>query len=258
MSVNTQEQLVVRQFGAQASTYLSSLVHAQGEDLAAIGGIVRERAAAGLGVRTLDIGCGGGHVAYAAAQAGGSVVAYDLSREMLAVVAAEAARRGLSIATAQGGAEHLEFGDDTFDIVLSRYSAHHWRDFTAGIDEAARVLRPGGAAAFVDVMSPGRAALDTFLNAIELLRDTSHVRNRTLAEWLATAAAAGLSATAVTLSRLRLDFAPWTERIGTPAPLVTAIRLLAAAASDAVAGHFALEPDGSFCVDTALLRFAKA
>ncbi len=257
MSVGTQEQLVARQFGAQAGAYLTSLVHAQGDDLAAIAAIVRERAAAGLGVRTLDLGCGGGHAAYAAAQHGASVTAYDLSHEMLAVVAAEAARRGLAIETVQGVVERLEFADGAFDIVLSRYSAHHWRDFAAGVGEASRVLRSSGVAAFVDVVSPGRPALDTFLNAVELLRDTSHVQDRTVAEWLAAAAAAGLVAAGLMPARLRLEFASWTERIGTPAPLATAIRVLQQAASDAVAKHFAIEPDGSFTVDTALLRFGK-
>ncbi len=257
MSVGTQEQLVARQFGAQAGAYLTSLVHAQGDDLEALAGMVRERAAAGQGVRTLDLGCGGGHVSYAAAAAGADVTAYDLSPEMLAVVAAEAARRGLSIATAQGGAERLRFADAAFDLVLSRYSAHHWRDFASGIAEAARVLRPGGIAAFVDVVSPGRAELDTFLNAVELLRDPSHGRDRTLAEWLATAAGAGLAAVALTPSRLRLEFASWTERIGTPASLSAAIRLLQRSVSDTVSGHFAVEADGSFSVDVALLRFTK-
>ena len=258
MSTAMQEQLVARQFGPQASAYLASQVHAQGADLAAIAAIVRERVAAGLGVRTLDLGCGGGHVAYAAAEQGASVVAYDLSPEMLAVVAAEAARRGLPIATVQGAAERLEFADAAFDLVLSRYSAHHWRDFGAGIREASRVLRPGGVAAFVDVVSPGWPAADTFLNAVELLRDTSHVRDRTLAEWLAAAAGAGLSATGLAPSRLRLEFAPWIARIATPAPLAAAIRLLQQAASKSVARHFAIEPDGSFTVDTALLRFGKS
>ncbi len=257
MNVGTQEQLVARQFGAQAGAYLTSLVHAQGDDLAAIAAVVRERAAAGQGVRTLDLGCGGGHVSYAAAAQGAEVTAYDLSREMLAVVAAEAARRDLPIATRQGAAERLDFAAGAFDIVLSRYSAHHWRDFRAGIGEAARVLRPGGVAAFVDLVSPGRAEFDTFLNAIELLRDPSHVRNRTLAEWLEVAGGAGLATVAVAPARLRLDFASWTARIGTPAPLANAIRLLQQAVSNGVTGHFAVEADGSFSADVAMFRFAK-
>ncbi len=34
-------------------------------------------------------------------------------------------------------------------------------------------------------MSPGRAALDTHLQAVELLRDTSHVRDYSAGEWQA-------------------------------------------------------------------------
>jgi len=257
MSGRTQEQLVVGQFGIQAGAYLTSLVHAQGEDLVAIAELVRARVAAGQGARVLDLGCGGGHVAYAAAAAGGSVVAYDLSHEMLAVVAGEAQRRGLAITTRQGAAERLAFADAEFDIVLSRYSAHHWTDFAAGIREVARVLRPDGVAAFHDLVSPGRADLDTFLNAIELLRDTSHMRNRSVAEWLEAAAVAGLRVGGVTPYRLRLEFAAWIARINTPAPLAEAIRLLEQAASAAVSRHFELGVDGSFTVDTALLRFTK-
>ena len=257
MSGRTQEQLVVGQFGIQANAYLTSLVHAQGEDLVAIAELVRARVAAGQDARVLDLGCGGGHVAYAAAAAGGSVVAYDLSHEMLAVVQAEAQRRGLAIETRQGAAEQLPFAAAEFDIVLSRYSAHHWTDFAAGIREAARVLRPGGAAAFLDVVSPGRADLDTFLNTVELLRDTSHLRDRSVAEWLTAAADCGLQISGVTPYRLRLEFASWIARIGTPEPLANAIRLLEQAASAAVSRHFEIAADGSFTVDTSLLRFTK-
>src|SRR5215470_6315058 len=63
-------------------------------------------------------------------------------------------------------AEHLPFPDASFDRVLSRYSAHHWRDFEAGLREAARVLKPGGIAGFVDTVSPGAPLLDTYLQGI--------------------------------------------------------------------------------------------
>jgi hypothetical protein len=47
------------------------------------------------------------------------------------------------------------------------------------------VLKPGGKLAFIDVMSPGQPLLDTYLQAVEVLRDTSHVHNYAMAEWLA-------------------------------------------------------------------------
>jgi ubiquinone/menaquinone biosynthesis C-methylase UbiE len=252
MSARTQETLVVEKFGDQANAYLASAVHAEGADLRALAALAHGQA------RALDLGCGGGHVAYAIAPHVGEVVAYDLSPQMLEVVAGTAAKRGLrNLTTRQGPAERLPFPDQHFDLVVSRYSAHHWRDFEAGLREAARVAQPGGTVAFVDVVSPGRAALDTFLQAIEVLRDTSHVRDRGRAEWEDAAARAGLDGGAVSAFRVRLDFASWVARMRTPPELVTAIRALQAAMADDVRRHFAVEADGSFVIDVALFAFTK-
>ncbi len=254
MTDRSQEALAAAQFGAQASAYLGSAVHAQGPDLAALAALAHGRRAA----RVLDLGCGGGHVGYAVAPQVAEVVAYDLSAEMLDVVAGAARERGLAnLRTVQGPAERLPFADAGFDLVLTRFSAHHWRDFDAGLREAARVLRPGGQAGFVDTVSPGPAALDTFLQTIELLRDTSHVRNRSRAEWEAALAASGLVAEAVTPFRLRLDFASWVARMRTPPALVAAIRAVQAAVADPVRRHFAVEADGSFVLDVALFTATR-
>lgn len=133
------EALTVSQFGPQAGAYVSSAVHASGADLDAVAALAARTKPA----RALDLGCGGGHVAYALAPHARSVAAVDLSAEMLAAVGAEAARRGLkNIETVQAPAENLPFADGAFDCLVSRYSAHHWRDVAAGLREARRVLRP--------------------------------------------------------------------------------------------------------------------
>jgi ubiquinone/menaquinone biosynthesis C-methylase UbiE len=207
----------------------------------------------------LDLGCGGGHVAYAVAPEVAEVTAYDLAAPMLAVVAQSAAARGLgNIVTCRGAAEALPFAPASFDFVLSRFSAHHWRDFAAGLREAARVLAPGGCAAFADVISPGVAVLDTYLQAVELLRDGSHVRDRSRAECEAALAAAGFVVGEARSLRLRLEFAAWVERMATPAPLAAAIRALQGGLADGVRRHFAIEADGSFTVDTAVFTAVRA
>ncbi|KEA40832.1 SAM-dependent methyltransferase, partial [Pseudomonas aeruginosa] len=168
------DDVVQRQFGAQAAAYLSSAVHAQGEEFA----LLRDALAGRPEARVLDLGCGAGHVSFQVAALAGEVVAYDLSAEMLAVVAQSAAERGMAnIRTEQGKAESLPFADGEFDFVFSRYSTHHWRDVGLALREVRRVLKPGGVAIFVDVAAPGQALPDTFLQTVELLRDTSHVRN---------------------------------------------------------------------------------
>ncbi|WP_162963021.1 class I SAM-dependent methyltransferase, partial [Pseudomonas aeruginosa] len=112
------DDVVQRQFGAQASAYLSSAVHAQGEEFA----LLRDALAGRPEARVLDLGCGAGHVSFQVAALAGEVVAYDLSAEMLAVVAQSAAERGMAnIRTEQGKAESLPFADGEFDFVFSRY-----------------------------------------------------------------------------------------------------------------------------------------
>ncbi len=58
--------------------------------------------------------------------------------------------------------------------------------------------------------------------------------------------------------RLRMEFDSWIARMRTPAPNVTAVRALQAAASEEVRTHFAIEPDGSFMLDVLMLETAAA
>src|ERR1700761_4322535 len=93
------ETLVGVQFGSRAAAYLTSAVHARGEDLDALTALVRGQPEP----RVLDLGCGGAHVTFAAAPHAREVVAYDLSADMLATVARAARERGLAnVATQQG------------------------------------------------------------------------------------------------------------------------------------------------------------
>jgi SAM-dependent methyltransferase len=243
----TQHDYVANHYAPRASAYVSSAVHSGGADLDQIETFVRGADRA----RALDLGCGGGHVAYRAAKHVREIVACDITPEMLALVDQTARERGLSnIVTQNSAAESLPFGDGVFDIVLTRFSAHHWNNMEAGLREARRVLKSGGRALFSDVVSPAHPLLDTHLQTIELLRDPSHVRNYNAGEWLAAIARAGFSATSLTPRKLRMEFVVWTERTKTPGLYVEAIRSLQAQTSAAVRRHFAIDEDGSFDLDT--------
>ena len=111
---------------------------------------------------------------------------------------------------------------------------------------------------FVDAYSPGQALLDTHLQAIELLRDHSHVRNYNCAQWLDALARAGFAPEAVRTWRLRMDFPVWTARMRTPEENVKAIRALQGAASAETKRHFAIEPDGSFLLDVLMIEASAA
>ncbi|CAO4179775.1 class I SAM-dependent methyltransferase [Methylorubrum populi] len=241
---------IAGQFGGRAADYVASAVHAAGEDLQALAGIGAVPHAA-----VLDLGCGGGHVTYAVAPHVRSVTALDLSQAMLDAVAAEARRRGLdNVQTRQASVEALPFPDASFERVLSRYSAHHWGDVPAALREARRVLSPEGRFGLVDVVHPGPPLLDTHLQAWELLRDPSHVRDYGEAEWRAMLAEAGFVPGTPRHWRVRMEFSSWIARMGTPEASVTAIRALQQGASEPVRRHFALEEDGSFTLDVMLIE----
>ena len=238
--------LVADQYGARASDYVSSAVHAAGEDLDQIEAAVTGCAMA----RALDLGCGGGHVSYRVAAHVAEVVAVDLAPAMLEAVRHTAAQRGLhNIKVQQSAAERLPFTDGAFDFVLCRFSAHHWRDFETGLREARRVLAPQGRAVFVDTVAPGLALLDTHLQTVELLRDATHVRNYTAAQWLGGLGRAGFAVTASKARRVRLEFSSWVARTRTPKLHAEAIRSLQEAAPAEVRSHFAIAADGSFTLD---------
>jgi SAM-dependent methyltransferase len=247
----THEGRVAGQFGPRARAYVESAVHAQGADLEAL----QRRLVEACPQNALDLGTGGGHVAYLLAAHARQAVAVDLSPDMLRAVAAQAESRGLAnLSTVEATAEDLPFADASFDFLASRFSAHHWRDFGAGLRQARRVLRAGAPAIFIDVVAPGLPLFDTHLQTIESLRDPSHARDYALAEWMQALAQARLSVQACQTWRLRMDFGVWTERMATPELLRQAIRALQAAAADDSRAYFAIESDGSFLLDVAMIE----
>lgn len=247
--MTSHDDQVNRQFGPAASAYLTSAAHAQGADLDKLSRIVQGKSAA----KVLDLGCGAGHVSFAVAAQVSAVTAFDLSDEMLAVVAAEAAKRGFdNIATQRGVAEALPFPDRSFDYVLTRFSAHHWNDLPQALAEMRRVLKDDGQVIVIDVTAPATPLLDTHLQSIELLRDVSHVRNYSIAEWTRQLVAAGLQIDAGEQWKLPLEFQAWVTRIKTPEDRVAVIRGLLQGAPQEVRDYLALQADCSFSIDVAM------
>jgi ubiquinone/menaquinone biosynthesis C-methylase UbiE len=245
---------VQKQFSPVAANYATSAVHVAGPDLTAM------LAAAGARAdqRLLDAGCGAGHTALAFAPHVAEVIALDLTEAMLAQGRKLARDRGIANITFQrGDVERLPFPDASFDLVTSRYSAHHYPHPQVALSEFARVLKPGGAFLLIDVVAPEPPAQDTFLNAIELLRDPSHVRDHTVEQWRRMFDASGLAAEALETWPLRLEFESWVARMQTPFLAITQIRALIDGATRDVRAALAIEEGYSFSVPTALLRGRK-
>ncbi len=246
-----QHQLAAEQFGSTAQAYLTSAVHARGADLERLRELGRKRP----GARALDLGCGAGHAGFALAEAGMQVTAYDLSASMLEVVAQEAQRRGLQgLQTRQGAAERQPFDGAAFDLIVTRFSAHHWLDLPGALGEARRVLRPDGTLVVIDAVAPESPLLDTLLQTVEMLRDASHVRDYRESEWRAMLQAAGFAAPETQRWTLPMVFDTWVARMRTPALRVQAIRDVLAQAAAEARSHFQVQPDGSFLLDAAWMQ----
>ena len=252
--MTTHHDKVNQQFGQQANAYLTSKVHAQGADLEYLASFLTNYPNAEF----LDMGCGAGHVSFIAAKLVKHVTAYDLSEQMLAVVEQTADERNLkNISTVHGYAEHQPFDDNYFDIVVSRYSAHHWQDVGKSLRELHRITKPNGKLIIMDVVSPGQPVLDIWLQTIEALRDTSHVRDYTPGEWLTFLSEAGFTIDKIQRHRLPLIFDSWIKRMRTPNNLVDAIRTYQISASQDTKSYFELQSDGSFTSDMMIIETQK-
>jgi ubiquinone/menaquinone biosynthesis C-methylase UbiE len=249
--MGSHEQNVDRQFSAVAAAYLTSPVHAQGEDLARVTEIVRGRTQD----RVLDVGCGAGHMSFTVAPYVHSVTAFDLSRSMLDVVMQSAHERGITnIEPQQGVAESLPFADESFEWICTRYSAHHWGRLPLALDEMRRVLKPQGRLIVIDVLGSDVPLIDTHIQGIELLRDASHVRDYSLSEWISLLSDAAFRVSAHHSWKLRLEFEAWVTRIRTPPDRVAVIRELLHGAPQQVRDHLQVEPDCSFQFDAAMIE----
>jgi demethylmenaquinone methyltransferase / 2-methoxy-6-polyprenyl-1,4-benzoquinol methylase len=102
------------------------------------------------GDRVLDVCCGTGDLAVAAAEAGGHVIGLDFSEPMLE----RARRKSAEIEWVEGDALALPFGDASFDAVTVGFGVRNLPDIEAGLAELRRVLRPEGRLAVLEITRP--------------------------------------------------------------------------------------------------------
>ncbi len=79
----------------------------------------------------------------------------DPAPAMIEVARAALSPNGRRIRLEQAAAERLPFSDESFDLVVSTVSFHHWEDQAAGLAEVARVLATDGRLVLVDHFAVG-------------------------------------------------------------------------------------------------------
>lgn len=96
------------------------------------------------GLDVVDIGCGAGAQTLAWAQAGHRARGVDVSAPLIDLATRRAAAAGLRAEFHVGSATDLPFENASADIVLLSELLEHLPDWETSIDEALRLLRPGG------------------------------------------------------------------------------------------------------------------
>lgn len=114
-----------------------------------------------------------------------------------------------------GDAAELPFEAEAFDVVFSRLAFHHFPEPTRPFAEMVRVLRPGGKLVLID-MEAAQEDLRAAEDALEKLRDPSHVRSLSRAEMLALYEAHGLSVEACEVVRMPVHLDAWMQHTDTP------------------------------------------
>ncbi|HZK89222.1 MAG TPA: methyltransferase domain-containing protein [Stellaceae bacterium] len=109
-----------------------------------------DAAGVGRGCDALDLCCGPGVAAAAAAARGAVACGLDFSPAMLA----QARASNPDLRFHQGDAEAVPLPDASFDAIVSNFGIHHVPRPERALTEALRVLRPGGVLAFTTWAAP--------------------------------------------------------------------------------------------------------
>jgi SAM-dependent methyltransferase len=193
---------IVAQFTRWARPFADLPLHSETD------GMARLRAAAGATAETrvLDVACGPGIVSCALAKEAAHVTGVDLTPAMIDQARARQLSAGLEAMDWQvGDATALPFPDESFDLVVTRYSLHHIPEPARALAEMRRVCRRGGRILVADA-TPAPEVRQAY-DQMETLRDPSHASALTQAELRGLGREAGLTERVVDFHRLEAQLA---------------------------------------------------
>jgi ubiquinone/menaquinone biosynthesis C-methylase UbiE len=103
------------------------------------------------GARVLEVAPGPGYLAIELARRGLRVTAVDISHSFVRIAGDHARAAGVDVDIRHGNASQLPCPDDAFDFVVCRAAFKNFSDPLGALNEAYRVLAPGGRASIIDL-----------------------------------------------------------------------------------------------------------
>lgn len=166
-------------FNAIAARYAASEVHADSPTIRRLHELLHPKPSDSI----CEAACGPGYLALSFAGKVSRIVGVDAAPNMLRQFEKLARERGVNVETVQAFAEKTPFPSGHFDVVVSRLAPHHFPDAGKAVREMARLAKPGGHVAVIDLEGNENPDLDELNHQLEVLHDSSHVRSYTAARW---------------------------------------------------------------------------
>lgn len=219
MAAGDHKEIVRESFTRQAEAYAASPAIYDRERLMRLVAAVAPRSTD----RVLDVATGPGYLAMAFAERSGEVVGVDLTEAPLQIARRTASKRGVRNVKFQlSDADRLPFGDQEFDIVVSRLAFHHFENPGRVLKEMARVSL--GVVAIEDLAASEHPERAAYQNRFEQLRDRSHTRALPVSEMVGLFRDAGLELTKMFSGELAQNLEPWLANTQTPLDAAEEVR----------------------------------
>jgi ubiquinone/menaquinone biosynthesis C-methylase UbiE len=211
--LNHQNKILER-FTATADVFAESVRTMRAEE----GDRLVELATAGLALDSeslaIDVACGPGTFTRPFASPVRRAVGVDLTPAMIEKARAEAARADITnIEFVRGDIYALPFADGVASILACGYAFHHMQEPARALAEMARVLRPSGRVAIVDLIVPEGPGGE-IQNTIERARDPSHTSAHSVSQFRDLIKDAGLRLLSEELRPHWYDFDLWMRNAG--------------------------------------------
>ena len=176
--MNTEEHnaKIVEQFSKQAIPFTKLSGHLDSIE------ILKEMAELMPEDNVLDIACGPGLVLCEFAKTASQGTGIDITQVMLEQAQERQKNLGLTnIKWDLGNVTELPYSSNSFSLVITRYSFHHFLDAKKVLSEMYRVCKPNGRILIADVVL-SKEKVNAF-NEMEVIRDNSHTKALTFEEF---------------------------------------------------------------------------